>query len=410
LTTMPTVAYIANQFPSPLEGYVKDEICELRRRGLDAISCSVLRPPRNLDLKLQLVAVNTLCLFPLRAGTSLHASWLCIRRFSTLKNFFRRVLLRGKEPLSQRIRALAHIWLGAYYALLLRDRQVDHIHVHHGYFAASVAMVAARLLQVDFSMTLHGSDVLLHAAYLDAKLANCKFCLTVSEFNRQYILQRYPHTAPEKIVLQRLGVDVPPLPRVPSQPPPENDPFLLLAVGRLHPVKDHAFLLRACALLSSRGVRVLCHFAGEGPERPALQKLISNLGLEGNVRLLGHLGPAELEAQYAICDLVVLTSRSEGIPLVLMEAMARGKPVLAPAITGIPELVVHGKTGFLYRSGSIEDFARQLALIRGGRASLPLLRQAAHQHVRTHFNKQHNLENFCDMFLSQITLPEKKCA
>ena len=133
----------------------------------------------------------------------------------------------------------------------------------------------------------------------------------------------------------------------------------MLAVGRLHPVKDHAFLLRACHELKTSGADFACLIAGEGPERPWLEHLIRNLGLEDQVKLLGHLSRQQLDACYELCDLVVLTSRSEGIPLVLMEAMARGKIVLAPAITGIPELVKDGETGFLYRAGFAGRLRRQ---------------------------------------------------
>ena len=124
----------------------------------------------------------------------------------------------------------------------------------------------------------------------------------------------------------------------------------LLAVGRLHPVKDHAFLIEACRQLQSFDVRFECMIAGEGPERRHLEVLIRKYGLEDRVTLLGHVRREQMGSLYDRADLVVLTSRSEGIPLVLMEAMARGKIVLAPAITGIPELVITGKSGFLYQA------------------------------------------------------------
>ena len=89
----------------------------------------------------------------------------------------------GEGISKRRLKTLLHTWLGAYYAVLLRDRGVDHIHVHHGYLGSWIAMVAARLLAVDFSLTLHGSDLLLNGAYLDAKLKHCRFCLTISEYN-----------------------------------------------------------------------------------------------------------------------------------------------------------------------------------------------------------------------------------
>ncbi len=260
-------------------------------------------------------------------------------------------------------------------------------------------MVAARLLDIEYSMTLHGSDLLLHGAYLDTKLKNCSFCVTVSEFNRRFILQHYADIEPGNIVVQRLGVDSSRTSVSLSPAGQEPKRLVMLAVGRLHLVKDHAFLFRACHELKKRGTDFLCLVAGEGPERPWLEHLIPNLRLEKHVKLLGHLSRQELDAHYESCDLVVLTSRSEGIPLVLMEAMARGRTVLAPAITGIPELVSDGETGFLYRAGSLEDFIAQVETIPARRPALPRLRRAARRHVLEHFNREKNLARFADLFI-----------
>lgn len=401
---MPTIAYFANQFPASVEPYVFEEIEELRLRGMQVVPCSVRRPDAaGQERRLKAFASETLYLYPLGVGLLIRAFWLCLCRSTLLADLLARLLTQGNEPVSRRLRALLHTLLGACYALKLRARGVQHIHVHHGYFASWIAMVAARLLDIEYSMTLHGSDLLLHGAYLDTKLRNCSFCVTVSEFNRRFVLQHYFDIEPGKIVVQRLGVDssrtaVSPLPagRGPKR-------LILLVVGRLHPVKDHAFLFRACHELKKRGTDFVCLVAGEGPERRWLEHLIPNLRLEKHVKLLGHLSRQELDAQYESCDVVVLTSRSEGIPLVLMEAMALGKTVLAPAITGIPELVKDGETGFLYRAGSLEDFTAKIETIRSSPATLPQLRRAARQHVLEHFDRKKNLAALADLLISRIT-------
>ena len=122
-----------------------------------------------------------------------------------------------------------------------------------------------------------------------------------------------------------------------------------------------------------------------------------------HVKLLGYVSREQLGALYESCDLVVLTSRSEGIPLVLMEAMAQGKTVLAPAITGIPELVKDGQTGFLYRAGSLQDFTAKIEIVRSSQAALPRLRRAARQHVLQHFDREKNLAALADLLVSRIT-------
>jgi|SRR5580692_1831446 glycosyltransferase involved in cell wall biosynthesis len=391
---MPAIAYFANLFPSLVEPYVVDEVCELRRRGVAVLCCSARRVKHGLDKSLQPFAAETLYLEPLRAAALLRAARLCVTRISVLAGFFRHALFRGREPLRRRVFALLHTLLGVYYSALLRDQQVEHIHVHHGYFGSWIAMVAARLLGVSFSMTLHGSDLLLDAAFLDLKLRQCSFCLTISDFNRRHILKHYPGAAPEKILVRRLGVDDPVIKR-PSKP---DSIFCILAVGRLYPVKDHAFLLQACWLLKCRGQRFVCRIAGEGPERQSLEGMIRDFDLQAEVRLLGQLSRDQLDDEYGRADLVVLTSCSEGIPLVLMEAMVRDKPVLAPAITGIPELVVDGETGFLYQSGSLDDFMARVVFVMNTQSTLGPLLRAAREHVHKYFNREANLAKVCDLF------------
>jgi len=398
---MPTVAYLANQFPSLVEPYVTDQIHELRRRAVTVIPCSARHALPALDSELRLFNAETLYLQPLRIKLAIHAAFLCILKFPLLRDFFCRVILQGNEPLRKRLRTLLHTWLGVYYALLIKRSRPEHIHVHHGYFSSWIAMVAARMLGIDFSMTLHGSDLLLHPAYLDIKLKYCSFCVTISEFNRQHVLERYPEIQPAKIVVRRMGVDAGnnhiELPRRGS--------LAMLAVGRLHPVKDHVFLVRACRVLKDRGVSFSCLIAGDGPERASIEALICELDLQDNIPLLGHLSRQQLDIHYAAADLVVLTSRSEGIPLVLMEAMVRGKPVLAPAITGIPELVLDGKNGFLYRPGSLEDFVARVELVRRSESALGPLGRAARRHVLQHFNREKNLAAFCNLILTNISPP-----
>ncbi len=396
---MLTVAYLANHFPSPVEPYVVDEIQELKNRGVRVIAGSARKPTSALKRECE----AEIALQPLPAVVMLRAMWLCMRRWKTLWSLSARILIGGNEGFGKRVRALAHTWLGACYAVLLQGRDVDHIHVHHGYFGSWIAMVAARLLAVRFSMTLHGSDLLRHGTYLDVKLHHCRFCLTISDYNRGYILEHYPGVDASKVVVSRLGVELPPHEDLQARTRRTNaGPFTLLSVGRLHPVKDHAFLIRACARLDELGGDFRCLIAGEGPERHNLEALLAELGLEDRVTLLGHVQRASLNALYDRSDVVILTSQSEGLPLVLMEAMARGKIVLAPAITGIPELVIAGKTGFLYEPGCPDAFIDRLLFIRSAPSELDRVRHAARAQIEHNFRRKKNLESFGDLFLQRI--------
>jgi colanic acid/amylovoran biosynthesis glycosyltransferase len=410
-----TVAYLANQFPVAVEPYVSDEIYELRGRGVEVIPGSVRavpvtrRGPGSTDSERQIFSLH-----PLRLLTLVRALALVARPRESISSLMAGVLLRGRESPMRRLKALLHTWLGAYYALLLQGRRVGHIHAHHGYFGSWVAMVAARLLGVSFSLTLHGSDLLIDGAYLGTKLENCLFCVTISEYNRRYILKHFPTIDPRRIVVSRLGVDAPGRAELPREARDAPHRFTLLTVGRLHAVKDHAFLVRACAQLRDQGLDFECAIAGDGPERGRLERLIRKHGLEDRFRLLGHVLRPEIDSLYRRADLVVLTSRSEGLPLVLMEAMARGRIVVAPAITGIPEIVIPGKTGFLYIPGLLEDFVQKILFLdelmhsedRNAVSRLNWIRHAARVQVLHNFSRRKNLTRFGDSFLRRIANPE----
>jgi colanic acid/amylovoran biosynthesis glycosyltransferase len=405
-----TVAYLANQFPAAVEPYVGEEIEELRRRGVQVIAGSVRKPdaaPRRSVA--EAFEPEILFLQPVRVLTLLRALGFAARRWKRIADLLARVLLRGKESPKRRVKALLHTWLGACYAFQLQTRGVDHIHVHHGYFGAWIAMVAARLLGVNYSLTLHGSDLLVNGAYLDTKLENCRFCITISEFNRSYILEHFPAIDARKIVVSRLGVDVPEQAEFRRVDRAHRN-LILLAVGRLHVVKDHAFLVRACARLRDRGLDFECAIAGDGPERHRLERLIRQDRLRDRVALLGHVPREQMDSLYRGADVVVLTSRSEGIPLVLMEAMARGRVVLAPTITGIPELVVPGRTGFLYTPGELGSFVGRILFLhelvrKEDRFSVSRLdwnRHAARVQIVHNFSRKKNLTQLANRFLNLI--------
>ena len=405
---MTTIAYIANEFPSSLEPYVSDEITELRRRGAQVICCSGKRvSPNDLSLAERVFWKETRFFQPLSDDDLVRAA----RRLASDRHNLWQLLQpllwdRGASP-ARRIRALGHTLMGAALADQLTALHVKHIHAHHGYFASWMALAAARLLGIGFSFTLHGSDLLQRADLLSAKLRACQFCVTVSDYNRQYILRNYPATSAEKIIVQRLGVDraLPwptPAPAAEVEVEAKQRRFCLLSVGRLHRVKNHCFLIQACAALRDQGLDFICWIVGEGPERPALESRIMALRLQGRVCLIGHVPRTNLPGYYRHADLVVMTSKSEGIPVVLMEAMAHEKLVLAPTITGIPELVEHQRTGFLYQPGSLPDFVSAVSWIQGHKASLAGIQRAAAASIAASYNRQRNLRAFAEQFLARI--------
>jgi colanic acid/amylovoran biosynthesis glycosyltransferase len=403
-SAMTTVAYIANAFPSTIEPYVIDEICELRRRGARVICCSAKHVSRDglseMERELWKETRSIRPVSPREMMCSLY-------RLASDRRSLRPVLeaaLQENANTRKRVRMLAHTLLGIALADKLRSCAVDHIHAHHGYYGSWMALIASRLLGIGFSFTLHGSDLLLDQNLLGPKLRFCRFFITVSNYNCDYILRKFPQTRASKIIVQRLGVDRVTAPVDISEESDSRIP-VLLAVGRLKAVKNHEFLIQACAALRNEGRPVRCWIAGDGPEYRNLHYLVRALRLEEQVRLLRQVPRAALSELYRRADLVVLTSRSEGLPVVLMEAMAQGRLVLAPAITGIPELVQHGKNGFLYQPGSILDFLDSVRWVLDRRSSLADVRREAVHSISVNYDRQQNLRSFADHFLARLVQP-----
>jgi glycosyltransferase involved in cell wall biosynthesis len=184
--------------------------------------------------------------------------------------------------------------------------------------------------------------------------------------------------------------------------------FAILSVGRLHAVKNYEFLIRACSELKNARLNFHCKIAGQGEEYDGLHNLIRDTGLQNEVELCGHVGRDKLRILYSQADVVVLTSHSEGIPQTLMEAMAMERVVLAPSITGIPELITDKHTGFLYQQNSSPDFLEKLVNIAGSTASLRRLGRQARQRIQFHFNRQRNLDAWAKDFILHLESTQAK--
>lgn len=211
------------------------------------------------------------------------------------------------------------------------------LHAHFTYGAAAVARWAAAMSGLPYGLTLHGSDLSFDfPPDLGGKLAEAELLVSISRFNVEYLEAHFPEVRPQRLVVIGMGVPaLPPPPRVPRG----NGPLRILNVGRLSEHKAQHVLIGACAILAERGLDFRCDIVGEGPTRERLEALIAANGLAGRVRLLGPRFHDQVLALYGEADLFVLCSVAEGMPIVLMEAMRAGVPVIASAITAIPELV-----------------------------------------------------------------------
>jgi len=235
-------------------------------------------------------------------------------------------------------------------------RRCDVIHAHW-IPTGAVAAVAARRLGLPTVLTVHGSDAALMRGGILIKaasrfsLASASQVIAVSRTLKKRILEFEPRTNIVKTIYN--GVEL------------ELFPFAgrrlntrrLLWAGRMTEEKGLAYLIRAMKKVAAAHPDVTLCLVGDGPLRSRLEALTVELALSENIAFVGERSRSELPNMYAWCDAVVMPSLSEGLPMVLLEAMASGRPVIASGVGGIPELVKHGETGHLVSPGSVEELA-----------------------------------------------------
>jgi glycosyltransferase involved in cell wall biosynthesis len=254
---------------------------------------------------------------------------------------------------------------------------VDHVHAHFASHPALAALVVHRLTGVPYSFTAHGSDLHVDRTMLGAKVASAAFVVAISRYNLEVIVQECGEHAREKLVVIHCGTDPSVFDARSEAGADRRDgtdggrSLRIACVASLEEVKGHRFLIEACRLLADRGVDVRLDLAGGGALRRDVEQHIAKLDLGDRVTVHGPLSRPDVGRLLAAADVAVLAShptrsgRREGIPVALMEAMMSGLPVVASALSGIPELVEDGRTGFLVPSGDPRALAERLERLVG---------------------------------------------
>ena len=239
--------------------------------------------------------------------------------------------------------ALAFFPKAVRFANEMESQGIQHVHAHFAYHSAVDGLVVHRLTGIPFSFTARGSDVQSDGHMLKEKVEAADFVISVSEYNREIILNKCGHGSAAKIHVIHGGVDVD---RLSPRPEPEARKLLrILCVARFEEVKGHTYLVEACRILKQRGVPVECVLIGDGELMPQIENQIKQSRLSNEVLLLGPKPYGEVIEQFSRADVVVLATaptasgKREGIPNALKEAMACGVPVVATASGGVPELV-----------------------------------------------------------------------
>ncbi|MGS5086078.1 glycosyltransferase family 4 protein [Hydrogenophaga sp. A37] len=344
-----TIAMVTGRYPGLSLTFIDREVRALREMGVDLITVTVRSPdPQALSGAFQheeAGRVFRLLASAQRPAYGAKALFMAARHPHRLAATARLAIATCPAGARAMALQLAYFAEAVLLAPHLRARSVKHLHNHLGDSSGTVTMLAAELVAIPFSITLHGPEIFQSAQRwrLDAKIARAQFVACISEFGRKQAMRFSDEAHWHKLKVVRCGVN----PGLYAAEPTARKGHDLLFVGRLEERKGVNFLLDALALLKARGSDVRLKIVGNGPQKEALQSQTATLSLDAMVNFAGTKDEVGVSEALRHADLLIVPSLSEGLPVVIMEALASGVPVVASAVDGIPELVRDGETGRL---------------------------------------------------------------
>ena len=355
------LAYLINQYPKVSHSFIRREILAVEAQGIEISRFSI----RSLESELidpadQQESEKTR--FILKVGIWGLLSHLLQVGLTHPQRLWQAGWLALKMGWGSERGVFLHgIYLAEACVLFhwLSQDQIDHLHVHFGTNSATVALLCHVLGGPPYSMTIHGPEEFdkVGAIALPEKIKRAKFVVAISSFGKSQCQRWCNYQDWSKIQIVHCGVDPLFLDYSFVELPSERR---LVCVGRLSEQKGHLLLVEAVSQLIKAGFEFKLIFVGDGPLRNEIEQLINRLGLENYIEITGWATNTQVQQQILSSQVFVLPSFAEGLPVVLMEALALSRPVISTYIAGIPELVEPGKNGWLVPAGSLDDLTQAL--------------------------------------------------
>lgn len=355
------VAYLVNQYPKVSHSFVRREIAALEALGVEVERFSVRRIP-DADLKDpadQAEAKHTTSLLDDKQGLVLKLLGQYVKNPLGAAKATATAVSMGRRSDRGVLRHLAYLAEAAGLKEAASATGAEHVHAHFGTNSTTVALLCRALGGPSFSFTAHGPEEFdkPDLIQLGEKIEASAFVAGISSFGRSQLYRRVAAEFWDRVQIVRCGVDD-------SFLEEQEEPFptakRLVCVGRLCEQKGQSLLVQAAAKLKEKGLDFELVLVGDGEMRPEVEGLIQAHGLQEHVRITGWASGAEVKAELLAARCMVLPSFAEGLPVVIMEALALCRPVLSTYVAGIPELVEPGKSGWLVPAGSVEALAQAM--------------------------------------------------
>ncbi len=290
------------------------------------------------------------------------------------------------------------------FAYEMEKAGVTHVHAHFATHPAVSAFIIHRLTGIPYSFTAHGSDLHVERRMLEQKIQAAAFVVTISSYNKNLMIEECHTPVRDKIHVIHCGVDLDFF--SPREKRLEAKPLQILCVASFEDVKGHEYLVSACRLLKERGIDFKCHFVGDGPIRDQVEAQIRDSQLNDRIIVHGPLPRTEIIKLLEACDIFALPSvptkggKREGIPVVIMEAMACCLPIVSSQLSGIPELVDHEVSGILVPPRDVDGLANALQRLGADSGLRQRMGNAGREKVLREFNLRTNAADLAKLFLT----------
>jgi glycosyltransferase involved in cell wall biosynthesis len=380
------IAYLTSQYPATSHTFISREVAALRRLGVSVQTFSI-RAPAAAEMSDEAVRSESASTYtvldqPWTSFAGAHIASLAKTPLRYLKTLKRAL---GHRPPGARGLALslAHFAEAILLATELKRRGIGRLHNHFANSGATVGYLAAKLLGVPWSFTMHGiSETDYPAGLLLAdKIRAADFVACVSYFGRAQAMRLVEPEHWDKLHVVRCGLQLNALPKR-----ARNTKQRIVSVGRLSPEKGLAGLFQAFAAVSREKPKFELVLVGDGPERDRLHAIAEQLDIADRVHFAGRCGEADTLEKIGQADILVLASFMEGLPIVIMEAMALGTAVIASRVAGIPELVEDGESGLLFTPSDWDELADCMRRLAGDAGLRKRLATAAREAVAREFD------------------------
>jgi glycosyltransferase involved in cell wall biosynthesis len=357
------IAYITSVYARASDTFIRNEVLALRQRGHTVATFSIRKAEAEQEVDHEVAQEQASTDYILRnSPLTLLAAALreTVRAPGRMWSTAR--LAWSTRALGVRGTVLQAVYLveAAYLAGRLRALGVQVLHNHVAENSANVAMLASRLSGIPFSMTVHGPGIFYDPRKwaLAEKIRQSAFTVCITHFCKSQCMVFVPPADIAKLHVVRCSVGAPfrdvealPIPAAPR----------LVCIGRLCPEKGMLVLIEAVAAYVAGGGRCELSIIGDGPSRPLMEQMIARHGLQDSVRLMGWQGSAVVRSEIERSRALVLPSFAEGLPIVVLETLALGRPVISSRVNGIPELVVTGRNGWLSTPAAVDELVAVLA-------------------------------------------------